>query len=492
MDTTSNSNEQQQQPEAGDRRVYTSMAHVFEIDTVTKRSWSPKSDEAVPVSLVMDLRQKVLSLIGTDPKQQETIIDSVILPKTVFTRTSQKFGQWSDSVANTVYGLGFATENELNKFVTKFAEFKKLLPTTVMPSSSSSLNYNSSHQQQQQPHLGSSTSSSSWANNNTNNNSAQQQQHQQHVYNANQSSSDLNQVCNDLASAQLGSHNNTNTQTIQSQCLANNNDLHMTANIGQINNNNNNIALDSNGNNGSMISDTGADGNEIAINSSVGSHHRSHSMSGIRARMNSGSPTKSEYHLQQHEQLHSNTLGHSVKHQSSSHSTGGSVTKSTNNNNNHSPLSTRESQLKYENDRLKLALADINIEYNANKKKWQLEVQKLKTNIYKLTGALQESNNNRHEWEQLLSKLRSENTKYQMRILENLAANGDPEARTSFQEKFDRLNQELEKSQNELKNKEYEISVLREDLEELRKEKNSHKVNFHCENIYIYILLYFI
>lgn len=32
-----------------------------------------------------------------------------------FTKTSQKFGQWSDVRANTVYGLGFASEIELNK-----------------------------------------------------------------------------------------------------------------------------------------------------------------------------------------------------------------------------------------------------------------------------------------------------------------------------------------------------------------------------------------
>jgi len=32
-----------------------------------------------------------------------------------FTKTSQKFGQWSDAKANTVYGLGFATESDLKK-----------------------------------------------------------------------------------------------------------------------------------------------------------------------------------------------------------------------------------------------------------------------------------------------------------------------------------------------------------------------------------------
>lgn len=42
-----------------------------------------------------------------------------------FTKTSQKFGQWSDIRANTVYGLGFATEGDLNKFIEKFQEMKE-------------------------------------------------------------------------------------------------------------------------------------------------------------------------------------------------------------------------------------------------------------------------------------------------------------------------------------------------------------------------------
>lgn len=42
-----------------------------------------------------------------------------------FTQTSQKFGQWSDVRANTVYGLGFSSEVELTKFVEKFQEVKE-------------------------------------------------------------------------------------------------------------------------------------------------------------------------------------------------------------------------------------------------------------------------------------------------------------------------------------------------------------------------------
>jgi hypothetical protein len=33
----------------------------------------------------------------------------------VFTKTAQKFGQWSDPKAGTIYGVGFPTEDDLNK-----------------------------------------------------------------------------------------------------------------------------------------------------------------------------------------------------------------------------------------------------------------------------------------------------------------------------------------------------------------------------------------
>lgn len=45
----------------------------------------------------------------------QAVINSTIMPNMTFTKTSQKFGQWSDSRANTVYGLGFPSEAELAK-----------------------------------------------------------------------------------------------------------------------------------------------------------------------------------------------------------------------------------------------------------------------------------------------------------------------------------------------------------------------------------------
>ncbi len=45
----------------------------------------------------------------------QAIINSTITPNMTFTKTSHKFGQWADSRANTVYGLGFSTEHHLAK-----------------------------------------------------------------------------------------------------------------------------------------------------------------------------------------------------------------------------------------------------------------------------------------------------------------------------------------------------------------------------------------
>ena len=45
----------------------------------------------------------------------QAIINCSVTPSMTFTKTSQKFGQWADSRANTVYGLGFATEQQLHQ-----------------------------------------------------------------------------------------------------------------------------------------------------------------------------------------------------------------------------------------------------------------------------------------------------------------------------------------------------------------------------------------
>ena len=57
----------------------------------------------------------------------QAIINSTITPNMTFTKTSQKFGQWSDPRANTVYGLGFTSENELSKVRTVCSSYKGCL-----------------------------------------------------------------------------------------------------------------------------------------------------------------------------------------------------------------------------------------------------------------------------------------------------------------------------------------------------------------------------
>lgn len=45
----------------------------------------------------------------------QAVINSTVTPNMVLTKTSQKFGQWADPRANTIYGLGFGSEADLAK-----------------------------------------------------------------------------------------------------------------------------------------------------------------------------------------------------------------------------------------------------------------------------------------------------------------------------------------------------------------------------------------
>ncbi|XP_012729097.2 homer protein homolog 3 isoform X5 [Fundulus heteroclitus] len=102
--------------------LFSTRAHVFQIDPTTKRNWIPASKHAVTVSFFYDANRnayRIISVGGT-----KAIINCSITPSMTFTKTSQKFGQWADSRANTVYGLGFATEQQLHQFSEKFKEVK--------------------------------------------------------------------------------------------------------------------------------------------------------------------------------------------------------------------------------------------------------------------------------------------------------------------------------------------------------------------------------
>lgn len=93
--------------------IFSTKAHVFHIDPKTKRSWIPASSQAVSVSFFYDSSRNLYRIISVEGTK--AVINSTITPNMTFTKTSQKFGQWSDIRANTVYGLGFGSEPDLNK-----------------------------------------------------------------------------------------------------------------------------------------------------------------------------------------------------------------------------------------------------------------------------------------------------------------------------------------------------------------------------------------
>ncbi|XP_069481082.1 homer protein homolog 2 [Ambystoma mexicanum] len=107
----------------GEQPIFTTRAHVFQIDPSTKKNWVPASKQAVTVSYFYDSTRNSYRIISVDGSK--VIINSTISPNMTFTKTSQKFGQWADSRANTVFGLGFSSEQQLAKFAEKFQEVKE-------------------------------------------------------------------------------------------------------------------------------------------------------------------------------------------------------------------------------------------------------------------------------------------------------------------------------------------------------------------------------
>ncbi|XP_061409771.1 homer protein homolog 1-like isoform X2 [Lethenteron reissneri] len=108
---------------AREQPVFSSEAQVFQIDPTTQRSWLPVSQQVVRVSFYHDAVRNIHRIISIDGTK--VIINSTILPSMKFTKTSQKFGQWADSKANTVFGLGFNSEKLLMEFSQKFEEMKE-------------------------------------------------------------------------------------------------------------------------------------------------------------------------------------------------------------------------------------------------------------------------------------------------------------------------------------------------------------------------------
>ncbi|KAJ8343976.1 hypothetical protein SKAU_G00313050 [Synaphobranchus kaupii] len=140
--------------------IFTTRAHVFQIDPNTKKNWVPASKQAVTVSYFYDSTRNSYRIISVDGSK--VIINSTITPNMTFTKTSQKFGQWADSRANTVFGLGFPSEQHLAKFAEKFLEVKEAAKLAKDKSQESQLETSSNHSQESGRGTPSSTQASSF------------------------------------------------------------------------------------------------------------------------------------------------------------------------------------------------------------------------------------------------------------------------------------------------------------------------------------------
>lgn len=348
----------------GEQPIFTCKAHVFHIDPKTKRSWVSASTAAVSVSFFYDSTRSLYRIISVEGTK--AVINSTITPNMTFTKTSQKFGQWSDVRANTVYGLGFSSEAELGKFIEKFHEVKEATKVAGAKLQSNSSSVTPATSANVSPITSRSVSS--------------------------------------LPSSEQDLIDPPNSSMISSSLSASNNP-------------NPNANLISAQNSVSMVSNSPLPGgcqNKMDEELKNAIHARSQSISQSQS---TESPQHQGKSLQQ--------IGSSQSNQST------------------------EAQLKYDNDRLKIALAQS----SANAKKWEVELIAVNTANARLTSALQESTANVDEWNRQLQLYKEENARLRAKY-------ADLEASKISEGNSEALRLRVEALENELRSRNDEIKSL--------------------------------
>ncbi|XP_015524063.1 homer protein homolog 2 [Neodiprion pinetum] len=347
----------------GEQPIFTCKAHVFHIDPKTKRSWVSASTAAVSVSFFYDSTRSLYRIISVEGTK--AVINSTITPNMTFTKTSQKFGQWSDVRANTVYGLGFSSEAELGKFIEKFLEVKEATKIAGAKLQSNSSSVTPATSANVSPITSRSVSS--------------------------------------LPSSEQDLIDPPNSSMISSNLSASNNP-------------NPNANLISAQNSVPLVSGSPLPGGcqskmDEELKNAI--HARSQSMS----QQSTESPQHQGKSLQQ--------IGSSQSNQST------------------------EAQLKYDNDRLKIALAQS----SANAKKWEVELIAVNTANARLTSALQESTANVDEWNRQLQLYKEENARLRAKY-------ADLEASKISEGNSEALRLRVEALENELRSRNEEIKSL--------------------------------
>lgn len=412
--------------------IYSSRASVFRINPETRTSWLPIGETAIPISFVTFIADSKnsnerckpeLKIIGNG-ESGDIVFEAVMLPKTTFTKRSQKFCQWVDP-SGTLYGLGFASEIELTEFLDTFHQLQR----NILPNPPPSAHSRSASSMNPQPR---GLADDKW------NNRQHEQLKQQNVAthsetNGRFSSSGSQNLENSTGLALSGQPKRQPPQYpggTMSMSSANNFDQ---------DNNNNNVSTKQ--------------------NNDVQGYQRSQSMFGLENRAKANN------------KVSTNTSTSNLATGRISPENGGSP-----NFQNDWP---RHEQLKYENERLKQAIE----EGSKNAVIWHNELITLRTNNVKLTQALQESKANVSQWVRDLESLKEENKKLKSRLSE-FDSNSELEKSSESKRDLQRYKNYIDEVQSELKRKENEVEQLKRSMEELQiQAKSNHRNESSSENI---------
>lgn len=413
--------------------LYSSRASVFRINPETRSSWLPIGDTAIPISFVTSIPKPdskninepyrpVLKIIGNG-ENGDNVFEAIMLPKTTFTKRSQKFCQWVDHTG-TLYGLGFVSELELTEFLDTFHQIQRNILSTPQPS----------------PHIRSTSSinpqprglvGDKW-------NNRQHDQSKQNAVAHSETNGRFSVSSSVSSNPNIESYNamapaeNSTRQPTQFQSGGIRGDISM--------NGGSNLDQDSNNNNVNTKNHDGL------------SYQRSQSMFGLESRVR--------------------TANRASTNTSTSNLAAGRVSPETEGSPSFQSDWSRQEQLKYENEKLKQAIE----EGSKNAVIWHNELITLRTNNVKLTQALQESKANVAQWVRDLDSLKDENKKLKMRLMD-IEANGELEKSNESQRDLQKYKLYLDEVQTELKRKENEVELLKRSMDEMRIQAKSTTMN---------------
>lgn len=396
--------------------MYSSRAHVFQIDELREK-WIDKAEQAIPISLVAtivnndptqtgELSKRELRLIANNDNG-DPILDVSILAKTTFIKRSQKFGQWIDftDYDQTVYGLGFNTEAELNEFTETFQRLQRDIlssPGYIQSQSQPTLARNL---QSTQPISQQVDRSTSWT------------QQQQFVNNVSETNGSFNAQNSQQYSNTLShpGHHQAQIRRQQKQ-------------VQSVSSNNGDLSI----NNGE---------HEASAASNTVNYRRSRSTLGLESKTDHNNNNNHKTAGKMSPGTEISTVSHGEWHLEQ-------------------PNQVIE-QLKYENERLKHALEET----TKNKGVWDNELKNLRTNNTILTRALEESKSHVKEWDRELFSLRLENKELKLR-LNALDSPSDPE-KSNENNDLQKYKNYFDEIQSELRKKENEIEELQKSMQEL-------------------------